>query len=227
MRGVSVNPHPGAGSESESVARSEAGRAGEPFLLYRDGQDREQLFTLEAGLASVSVGRGHSADLALDWDQQVSRLHARLERVEDGWELVDDGLSRHGTFVNGRRISGRCRLTDGDAIRIGATATTFRSPGAEEAVPAVADEAPAGVDLSTTQRRVLVALCRPYRDGAIASPGTDQQIADELFMPVGVVRTHLRVLFAKLGVDRLPTDQKRAGLVERAFADRVISERDF
>jgi DNA-binding NarL/FixJ family response regulator len=71
-----------------------------------------------------------------------------------------------------------------------------------------------------------VALCRPYKDGAIASPATDEQIAEELFLPVGVVRTHLRVLYAKLEVDRLPPNEKRAALVERAFSAGVISERD-
>lgn len=221
-----MNPSPGA--NPEPVGRGDAGRAAEPFLLYRDGEGKERRFTLAAGLASVSVGRGHSPDLALDWDQQVSRLHARLEPVAGGWAVVDDGLSRHGTFVNGGRVSDRRRLSDGDILRIGATTMTFRFPAEQkQAAPAVSGEGQAGVVLSTAQRRVLVALCRPYNEGTIASPPTDQQLAEELFMPVSVVRTHLRVLFAKLGVDGLAPEKKRAGLVERALADGVLSERDF
>ena len=42
--------------------------------------------------------------------------------------------------------------------------------------------------LSTTQRRVLVALCRPYKGrSGFASPATDEQIAEELFLSVGEV----------------------------------------
>ena len=113
-------------------------------------------------------------------------------------------------------------------MRFGATTVTFRSPQVEDqAGTATAGESPVAVDLSTTQRRVLVALCRPYKDGsAFASPATDQQIAEELFLSVDAVKTHLRVLFAKFGIEQLPEDQKRIRLVERAFYGGVISERD-
>ena len=71
------------------------------------------------------------------------------------------------------------------------------------------------------------ALCRPYKDGtAFASPATNQQIAEELFLSVDAVKTHLRVLFAKFGIEQLPQNQKRIRLVERAFYSGLISERD-
>ena len=82
------------------------------------------------------------------------------------------------------------------------------------------------MDLSTTQLRVLVALCRPYTAPGSRARPSDQQIADELFLSVGVVRTHLRVLFAKFERRRLPEDQRRVRLVERAFYDGLVSERD-
>ena len=197
---------------------AETERAGQPFLVYRDGSDREQQFSFEPGAVQASVGRQPSSDLVLDWDDQVSRLHARFERAGDAWTIVDDGYSRNGTFVNGERVSCRRRLSDGDTLRFGATTMTFRSPeiAAEQAA----------VDLSTSQRRVLVALCRPYKGGGYATPATDQQIADELFLSVRAVRTHLTILFAKLGLDELPEDQKRVGLVERAFHAGLISDRD-
>ncbi len=81
--------------------------------------------------------------------------------------------------------------------------------------------------LSTTQRRVLAALCRPYKGrSGFASPATDEQIAEELFLSVGAVRTHLTVLYAKLGVEQLPQNETRVRLVERAFLAGLISERD-
>src|SRR4029450_10397961 len=110
------------------------------------------------------------------------------------------------------------------SVRLGTTTVTFRSPLAEQqSGTAAAGEVPT-VDLSTTQRRVLVALCRPYKEGAaFASPATNQQIAEELYLSVDAVKTHLRVLFAKFGVEQLPQNQKRTRLVERAFLSGVIS----
>jgi|RhiMetdeSRZDD1v2_1073273.scaffolds.fasta_scaffold524416_2 FHA domain-containing protein/regulatory LuxR family protein len=222
MRGMAGNP------VAELKARTEAERSGVPFLLYRDGEDRQRLFSFERDVMQASVGRRETADLVLDWDEQVSRLHAQFERVEQDWTVVDDGLSRNGTFVNGERLSGRRRLSDGDSLRFGATTMIFRSPQVDEqAGTAVASQIPTAVDLSTTQRRVLVALCRPYKDGAaFATPATNQQVADELFLSVDAVKTHLRVLFAKFGVEQLPQNQKRIRLVERAFYAGVITERD-
>jgi pSer/pThr/pTyr-binding forkhead associated (FHA) protein len=213
-------------SVSELKARTEAERDGRPFLLFRDGQDHQQLYFLDAGQASV--GRRDSSDLVLDWDEQVSRLHARFERVDADWTIIDDGLSRNGTFVNGERINGRRRLEDGDSVRFGGTTMIFRSPQLDDQQgTAVASQIPTAVDLSTTQRKVLTALCRPYKEGtAFATPATNQQIADELFLSVDAVKTHLRVLFAKFGIEQLPQNQKRIRLVERAFYAGLITERD-
>jgi pSer/pThr/pTyr-binding forkhead associated (FHA) protein len=215
-------------SVSELKARLDAERTGHPFVIYRDRDRVQQVLALGAQVDQVSIGRRPTVDVVLDWDDQVSRVHARLERVEEEWTVVDDGLSRNGTFVNGERIHGRRRLSDGDTLRFGSTTMTFRSPQLEVvAGTAIAGDSPAAVDLSGGQRRVLVALCRPYKEGAaFASPATNQQIAEELYLSVDAVKTHLRVLFAKFGVEQLPQNQKRTRLVERAFLSGVISEHD-
>jgi pSer/pThr/pTyr-binding forkhead associated (FHA) protein/DNA-binding CsgD family transcriptional regulator len=227
MPTVSANPPADAQPITELKDQVDAERTGLPFLLFTDGSGRQQVFLFAPELAQATVGRQTSSDLRLDWDDQVSRLHARFERVEGGWELVDDGMSRNGTFVNAERLSGRCRLNDGDSLRFGTTTATFRSPGQVQLGAADAAKAQAGVALSSTQRRVLAALCRPYKGrSGYASPATDQHVADELFLSVGEVRTHVRVLYAKLGVDGLPQSERRVRLVERAFAAGLISERD-
>jgi pSer/pThr/pTyr-binding forkhead associated (FHA) protein len=68
------------------------------------------------------------ADVALTWDPGVSRVHAELARLADDWTVVDDGLSRNGTFVNGERVEGRRRRFDGDILRCGETDLSFHSP---------------------------------------------------------------------------------------------------
>ena len=80
-----------------------------------------------------------SATSRLTWDSEVSRLHAQLEPVGPDWTVVDDGLSRNGTFVNGERVNGRRRLRDGDRLVFGDTPVTFRAPAdATDSTAAVA-----------------------------------------------------------------------------------------
>jgi pSer/pThr/pTyr-binding forkhead associated (FHA) protein len=202
-------------------------RGGLPFLLYRDGEQRQRILSLE-GQHEITIGRDESADVALSWDNQVSRLHAELECIAGQWTVVDDGLSSNGSFVNGERISGRRRLADGDALRFGRTHVVFRAPArGHSSMTAGGDDLPTSESLSPAQRRVLVALCRPYKGSPpFATPATNQEIADSLVLSVDAIKTHLRVLFQKFGVEHLPQNQKRARLVERALLSGVVSERE-
>src|SRR4051794_30232659 len=101
-----------------------------PFLFYRDGGGHEHVVPLEADHPRLTIGRGSTTDVWLDWDGEASRLHAALERYGADWTVVDDGLSRNGTYVNGERLLGRRRLDDGDVVRVGATELLFQVPRA-------------------------------------------------------------------------------------------------
>ncbi|MGC1853058.1 MAG: FHA domain-containing protein [Solirubrobacterales bacterium] len=183
---------------------------------------------VEEGTAALWVGRGESANLRLDWDEEVSALHAQIEVVRDECTLLDDGLSRNGSFVGEQRVDGRRRLRDGETLRFGRTTVLFRRPGegAPEATVA-ASQVQAGATVSPAQRRVLLALCRPFKDeAAFATPATNQAIAAELHLSVDAVKTHMRALFEKLGVEDLPQNRKRVALVERALQSGVISRRE-
>jgi pSer/pThr/pTyr-binding forkhead associated (FHA) protein len=202
-------------------------RSGVAFLVYRDGSNDQQLLSLTAERDRLTIGRASASDLWLLWDSEVSRVHAELERMGDDWTLVDDGLSANGTFLNGERLRGRRRLCNGDELRFGKTVVVFRTPpGTDSGETKLATDQPE-VRLSDTQRQVLVALCRPFADGgSFATPPTNQQIASEVFLSVDAVKSHLRALFGKFGVEDLPQNQKRAKLVELAFQQGVVSERD-
>jgi pSer/pThr/pTyr-binding forkhead associated (FHA) protein len=212
----------------ELKAQIEAERAGVPFLVFRDGEQSQQLFMLADGLERVTVGRGSVADIWLDWDTEVSRLHAELGRIGDDWTVSDDGLSRNGTHVNGERVVGRRRLQDGDVIRFGKTSAVFRqSRSVDVTETEVASEALNRASLSDAQRRVLVSLCRPFKETTgYVTPATNQQIAAELFLSVDAVKTHLRALFAKFGIEDLPQNQKRVRLVELALKSGIVTPRD-
>jgi DNA-binding CsgD family transcriptional regulator len=218
-------------SPAELKARLDAERRGSPFLLYVDGTGRQRIVVLDDERSRWIVGRGAGADVPLDWDADVSRIHAELELLGHAWTVADDGLSRNGTYVNGDRIRGRRRLAERDQVRFGATTVIFRAPDAG-ARPTRTQATAAGADaggpaISPAQRRVLLALARPCLvEGAFATPATNREIAAELFLSVEAVKTHLRALTVKFGIQDLPQNRKRARLVELALQQGEISVRD-
>ena len=223
-----VPASPRAATAVELKAQIDAERKGLPFLLFRDGAGRHRIFVLGDTEERIALGRRSSANVALTWDQEVSRLHAELRRIGDEWTLLDDGLSLNGSFVNGELVRGHRRLHDGDTLRLGGTVLMFRNPTeADSQATAPAAELRQAVSLSDAQRRVLIALCRPFKSStAFVTPATNEQIAGELFLTVDAVKKHMRALFEKFGVAHLPQNEKRARLVERAFAAGFVSEHD-
>jgi len=212
-----------AATPAELRERLAAERLGDPFVVFRGADGRQRLVSLHAGLRRVTIGRGPSNDVALGWDTEVSRLHAELERLAGAWTVVDDGLSRNGTWLNGQRITGRQRLRDGDVLQIGQTVLAVKVPSAEDSKPTVAAGGRGVVpELTPAQRRVLEALCRPYKESEFATPATNQQIAEELFLSVDAVKAHLRALFGAFGVEDLPQNQKRSVLAMRALQLGIV-----
>ena len=59
-----------------------------------------------------------------------------------------------------------------------------------------------------------------------ATPATNREIADELYLSVDAVKAHLRTLFEKFDVGGLPQNQKRARLAALALRDGTVSPRE-
>ena len=83
-----------------------------------NGLTRE--FTLTE--SSTTIGRHASCDIVLD-DDAVSRLHARVERTEGGYALMDLG-SVNGLRVNGERTTFHV-LVPGDVVHVGDSVLRF------------------------------------------------------------------------------------------------------
>ena len=197
------------------------------YLARRNPAGQEQRWSLPPEGGPVTMGRATSADICLSQDSQVSRVHAVLDRVAGLWTIVDDGLSRNGTFLNGRRLAHRATLRDRDKIRVGRTVLTFCAPPQTSTLQTVVgDMLPAVTRLTPAQRSVLVALCRPCQDAhhPYASPASNQEIAQELFLSLDAVKTHLRVLFHKFGIEDLAQNQKRARLAEIALEVGLVAD---
>ncbi len=194
-----------------------------PFLALREPDGRLRLIVLDSRRPSLTIGRRAETDVPIAWDDEVSALHAELHCRGGEWTILDDGLSRNGTFLNGRRVATRQRLRDGDRVRVGRTTMAFHLGGREQAQTTVAGRALPVPTLSPTRRRVLLALCRPHLEGGAYTPASNRQIAQEVFLSVDAVKTHLRALFNEFGLAHLPQNQKRAALVERATQLGAVS----
>jgi hypothetical protein len=210
-------PTPASARELKAVLDAE--RTGRPFLLYRDGDGEQRLRVFDDSASWLTVGRSGEADVTLAWDERVSTVHAEFHRAGGHWTVVDDGLSTNGTFLNGTRLNGRQRLRDGDRLRVGRTVVLYRvGSDSPPAGTVVGDDTPTIEQLSATQRRVLIALCRPYRDGGrYAMPATNREIGREVCLGVDAVKTHLRLLFGKFGLEDVAQNEKRVRLAECAL----------
>jgi hypothetical protein len=206
-----------------------AERAGLPFVWWRDDDHELDILTLPTSREPVTIGRRREQSvIALTWDGEVSRMHAYLELVGGEWTLVDDGLSRNGSFVNGNRVHGRTRLHDKDNLRFGNTRVVFREPDSagDSASTARAQGTPA-VAMSEGRRKVLIELCRPVVAGSATTPATNVQIAAEVHLSVDAVKAHLRNLFDQFGLAELPQNEKRARLVATVVDSEVLTQHDF
>ena len=213
---------------SDLKAVIDAERTGMPFVYWSASGD-QQLRLLRTEPQRLTVGRRPDSDISLSADAEVSRAHALLELVGGQWTVVDDGLSRNGTFVNGSRVHGRQALHDRDRLCFGQTQVIFREPPDPEHAASTAQVQAnlAAATLSETQRKVLVALCRPVNDSTAATPATNRQIADEVFLSVDAVKAHLRILFDRFGMGELPQNEKRARLAAEVLLDGVVKPHDF
>ena len=125
MSDAPISPHEASPEELEE--RLVAERAGDPFIVYRDGHGRQRIVTLAEGF-EYTIGRNPDTDIPIVWDEQVSGLHAEVRHAGGSWLILDDGLSRNGTRVNGERVQGRRRLRDADEVSVGQTGLIYRDP---------------------------------------------------------------------------------------------------
>jgi pSer/pThr/pTyr-binding forkhead associated (FHA) protein len=112
-------PAPRAGSRGELA-----------HLVIRSGMLKGQRLPVRTTLANI--GRADYNDLVLP-DDSVSTVHAKLQRREGIWVIVDVG-STNGTFADGERVTDDAPLTPGALLRFGEVRAFFEPIDLDEPV---------------------------------------------------------------------------------------------
>jgi FHA domain len=171
-----------------------------PFIRV---EDSGEVFALQSEV--TTVGRGTAVDVRLG-DPSVSRLHAEIVRRGPYTYVVDLGLSRNGTRVNGRPVARRV-LEDGDVVSFGAARCRVGGVPQEDIAPDVELRRSAAPELTRRELDVLTSLCRPaLSDEAFVSPATAREIAADLVVTEAAVKQHLLRLYQKF---RIPEGTNR------------------
>ena len=98
----------------------------------------------------IIIGRSSDLDMVLVEDM-VSRRHAKISSSENEVFIQDLG-STNGTFVNGEKIAGRARLSEGDRILLGTSIIRVVSVDGVEANQSEA-EARRKLEVQSAQRQ--------------------------------------------------------------------------
>ena len=90
-------------------------------ILVRSGTKKGQRIQIRVPV--VNIGRAEYNDIVLP-EESVSTQHAKLQRRDGIWILIDLG-STNGTFVDGERIEGETPLAPGSTVRFGDASVVF------------------------------------------------------------------------------------------------------
>jgi hypothetical protein len=92
-----------------------------PFLLIEHAGQKQAARVS----GRVLIGRITPGGVVLP-EEQVSRIHAWIDRSKEGRFYIADATSRTGTLLGGQPLQGRHNLSDGDLIEIGSSRLTWR-----------------------------------------------------------------------------------------------------
>ncbi len=174
-----------------------------PFIRV---EDSGEVFPLRPDV--TTVGRGNAVDVRLA-DPSVSRLHAEIVRRGPYVYVVDLGLSRNGTRVNGRPVARRV-LEDGDVVSFGVARCRVGGVAYEDMAPEVELRRSATPELTRRELDVLTSLCRPaLSDEAFVAPATAREIAADLVVTEAAVKQHLLRLYQKFRIPEGPNRRTR------------------
>lgn len=117
--------------------------------------EAEAKTSFQLGQSSISLGRASENSIVLA-EPNISRRHAQLTWVDNGWELVDLASS-NGTWVNGEKVERR-RIVPGDTIQLGDCVLRYEPGTVDAAEEADAIPIDSEADLEKTLADATVAI---------------------------------------------------------------------
>ena len=100
--------------DREVIAAIQDSKSEKSMIIIARGPNKGSRFLISP--EGVTIGRSSESDIFLD-DITVSRLHARITKVDDGFVLTDQG-SLNGTYFENAPITERAMFS-GDEFQIG------------------------------------------------------------------------------------------------------------
>jgi phosphoserine phosphatase RsbU/P len=171
-----------------------------PHITVRDafGNQRE----VEITRTPFTLGRQSDNDLVL-LDSRISRRHASIVKDDEGYLLEDVG-SRHGTFVNGKRVEAPLRLKSGDQISLGVTESYALAFGVEEAVlPSLLEKFEKAAEPTSVPQLHHLGLILQMAQMMLRAPALEEVLTTLLDSAIQLTNAERGLLFLKESKDEL------------------------
>lgn len=110
------------GSEAKILLRIQP----TPWLEQISGPGRGRVFEIDE--SRLAIGRSDENQIVI-LDESVSRVHAIIEKGEDGSVVIFDNQSRNGILVNGKKVEASA-INEGDIVQIGVVSLRVSIPSA-------------------------------------------------------------------------------------------------
>lgn len=162
------------------------------------------------------AGRDDLNDVVITGDQSISRFHFVITREGEQY-YVQDTRSRHGTFLNGNKLTENEPLKDGDVLKVGVSLFWFviDSPAGSGNIPAIK---PANVEAEASK---LLAAAK--NQGVVTASRTSDNMP--AMQPDSLLAA--RMTAKAQAIDKLGTEQKSSGLgLSKLLAQQELSEED-
>ncbi len=131
--------------------------------------------------SGTTVGRGMDADVPIA-SQGLSRVHARFTSEKKGI-FIEDLNSKNGTFVNGKKIQEKTRLSPNDKLKIADLPCTIRFPAGYDSAPQ--KKAPASPE--TAQPETALPKAQPSQGAARPEGSFFLEVFSKAVFPAAVV----------------------------------------
>ena len=121
------------GVRDEEKAAISPGSPSDPakLIYYKYGR-RKISVPLNKDL--IKIGRARNNDIALEYDLEVSAVHAQIIREGNNY-FIEDLKSTNSTYINDVKINEKTKLMNNDIVKIGYVNFTFLSPHSKYSKP--------------------------------------------------------------------------------------------